>query len=209
LTSDANHTAKEWDAVTWKEIRRFQLDPTVDLNTVRAEAVQFAVCAEAGLVATVNSQGSFELFAISAPEERRHFKGQEHTSGMAFSQNGKTLAAASEYGTVELWDTATARRAALLHGVLFGFHSVAVSANSERLAAGSNGREAIKLWDLDSHEEVATLAGHGSFFADATFSPDGNTIAARNWMGVIHFWNAPSWAEIQIAERALQAADSP
>jgi len=56
------------------------------------------------------------------------------------------------------------------------------------------------MWDLQSHEEVATLAGQGSFFTNLKFSTDGNTIAAKNWNGVIHFWTAPSWKEIETAE---------
>jgi len=96
----------------------------------------------------------------------------------------------------------------LLHGVLLGYHSVAISPDGERVAAGSNGKEAIKMWDLHSHEDVATLSGQGSFFSNASFSPDGNTIAANNWNGVIHFWTAPSLQEIAAAEK-MRRADSP
>ena len=69
-------------------------------------------------------------------------------------------------------------------------------------------QEAIKIWDLHSHEEVATLAGQGSFFVDAAFSPDGNTIGARNWSGVLHFWTAPSWQQTEAAEKG-RGANSP
>src|SRR5438552_2829749 len=86
--------------------------------------------------------------------------------------------------------------------VLLGYHSVAISPDGERVAAGSNGQEAIKLWDLHSHEEVATISGQGSFFSDARFSPDGSTISARNWNGVIYFWTAPAWKQIEAAEQA-------
>jgi WD40 repeat protein len=74
---------------------------------------------------------------------------------------------------------------------------VTISPDGERIAAGSNGQEAIKLWDLDSREEVATLPGGGSFFRLIRFSPDGNTLSACNWNGVIHFWTAPSWEQIE------------
>src|SRR6266567_3195349 len=43
-----------------------------------------------------------------------------------------------------------------------------------------------------------------SMFRNAQFIADGNTIAAGNVNGVIHFWSAPSWAEINAAERARQ-----
>jgi hypothetical protein len=47
---------------------------------------------------------------------------------------------------------------------------------------------------------VATLPGQGSFFSGAQFSPDGNTISARNWSGLVHFWTAPSWKVIEEAD---------
>jgi WD40 repeat protein len=81
---------------------------------------------------------------------------------------------------------------------------VAFSANGRRLAIGSNGREAVKLWDLDSRQELLTLAGHGYIFGDIQFSPDGNTIAARSGQGSLHLWRAPFWAEIAAAEKRSQ-----
>jgi len=105
---------------------------------------------------------------------------------------------------VELWDTATGKRIAALRGVLLGFHSVAFSPDGERLVAGSVGQEAIKMWDLHSLEEVATLAAPGFHF-NAQFSPNGNTIVARNG----NFWTAPGWTEIHAAERARQTAPPP
>ncbi len=194
-----DHTGKlkEWEEATWTELHSFQLDR-------RGGSCGFS--REAGLIITARFQGSFELFSLQAPENRRHFTGQGRISDAALARDGKVFAAASENGTVELWDTTTATRTALLHGVLHGYHSVTFSPDGERLAAGSVGQEAIKVWDLHSLEEVATLSGQGSMFVDSQFSPNGDTIAARNMNGVIHFWSAPSWPEIAAAERALQTA---
>jgi len=46
-----------------------------------------------------------------------------------------------------------------------------------------------------------TLAGKGSIFTSAVFSPDGNTIGALNTKGVLHLWTAPSWEQIEAAEK--------
>jgi len=192
LTYGAEHMFKEWDVATWKEIRRFSIDADMNLRVV---------CPAADLIATANGKW-VELIAARNPERRWRFAGEDRIVSIALSPDGNTFAAASENGTVELWDTRTRTRLALLRGVLLGYHSVAFSPDGERVAAGSNGQEAIKMWDLHSHEEVATLPGNGSFFVDAAFSPDGNTIAARNWNGVIHFWTAPSWRQIHAAEKA-------
>jgi WD40 repeat protein len=56
------------------------------------------------------------------------------------------MAAASDSsGMVWLWNVATLQSVATLKGFMLGAHSVAFSPDSGRLAAGSNGREAVKL----------------------------------------------------------------
>jgi WD40 repeat protein len=166
------------------------------------------VAAQAGWVGTANENGWIELTPIDDPERRARFKGPDRLSGIDLSPDGATLAAVSENGVVEVWDTGTRTRLALLRGVLLGYHSVAISPDGARLFAGSNGQEAIKIWDLESHEEVATLAGQGSFFSDLAVAPDGNTIMARNWNRIFHFWTAPSWSEIEAAESGSRVAAS-
>ncbi|HXT41330.1 MAG TPA: WD40 repeat domain-containing protein, partial [Candidatus Angelobacter sp.] len=192
LAYGTDHMYRLWDVATWREIRSWEMDADKNFR---------AVSPETGLIAAANGRGWIQLIPAQDPEHSRQFRGEDRLIGVDLSPDGKTLAAASENGTVELWNTEAATRVALLHGVLLGYHSVAISPDGERVAAGSNGQEAIKIWDLQSHEEVATLSGQGSFFSDLKFSPDGNTISARNWNSVIHFWTAPAWPEIQEAEK--------
>jgi WD40 repeat protein len=191
---------KEWDTATWQELHRWPLN---------ADQVFRVVSPGADWIALATEDGWFELIRVRGPEGRRRFKGEDRVRGIDLSPDGRTLAAASENGTVELWDTATATRSALLQGVLLGYHSVAISPDGKRVAAGSNGRDAVKLWDLASREEVATLAGEGSTFTDLKFSPDGNTITARNWAHKTCFWTAPSWEQIEAAEKASEPVLPP
>jgi WD40 repeat protein/serine/threonine protein kinase len=194
VTHGADGTQKEWAVATWKEKSRWHVDP--ELGQI------VAFCPSADIVVAAAPGGAFELVRPSDPAARRRLQGQDRTVAIDLSRDGKMFAAASENGSVEVWRVETVTRGALLHGALLGYHSVAFCPDGERLVAGSNGREAMKMWETHSFEEVATLAGNGSFFADAHFSPDGNSIGARNWNGVIHIWSAPSWKEIEAAERA-------
>jgi len=187
LTIGADDTEREWDAKTWKEVGRW---------SVPSDRVALALCSKARLTVFGAQSGKVELISLQQPEMRRHLLIQNRLSGLALSPTGATLAASSESGTIELWDTESLTRTGLLHGALLGYHSVGISPDGSRLAAGSNGQEAIKLWDLDSQEELATLQGGGSLFTRARFSPDGRTISACNWNGVIYFWTAPSWEEL-------------
>jgi hypothetical protein len=38
-------------------------------------------------------------------------------------------------------------------------------------------------------------------FSPVAFSPDGSTLMAMSFAGIAHLWRAPSWAEIEAAEK--------
>ena len=80
--------------------------------------------------------------------------------------------------------------------------SVAFTPDGQRLAIGLNGKRAITLWDMESQQEVLALEGEGSNFWRSESSPDGNVLGSENMKGVLHLWRAPSWAEIDAAEKA-------
>jgi WD40 repeat protein len=119
----------------------------------------------------------------------------------AFSPDGTLVAAASGLGPVKVWATATLPEVASLRGFLSGVASVAFSPDGKRLVAGGAGAEALKLWDLKTCQEVLTLNGKGSEFSNTAFSPDGN-ILGSNGDGILHLWRAPSFAEIEAAEKS-------
>jgi WD40 repeat protein len=56
----------------------------------------------------------------------------------------------------------------------------------------SHGSEAVKLWDVTTRHEVATLAGNNALFSQVGFSPDGELLIAVNASGEAHVWRAPT-----------------
>jgi len=127
-------------------------------------------------------------------------------SGTAFSPDSKRAASVAEDGTVALWDASSFACISSFKGHMLGIHSVAFSPDGRRLATGGgSGREAVKLWDVATCREMLTLAGEGSIFGFVAFSPDGNWLIARSSLaGHLHIWRAPSWAEIDAAEKRAE-----
>jgi WD40 repeat protein len=118
------------------------------------------------------------------------------------SPDGKHLADARTSGFVRLWDcdAGAVRGEHTFARFMLGAHSVAFSPDSKRLAAGSSGHESVRLWDVDSKQELLTLDSPGLVFWKTEFSPDGNVLSARQGSGVLHFWRAPSFEEIVAVE---------
>jgi len=74
---------------------------------------------------------------------------------------------------------------------------IAFSPEGRRLISASGGREAVKLWDVATRQELLTLGGTGSALNVARWSADGDVIlAGAPWQA----WRAPSWEEIAAAE---------
>ena len=75
----------------------------------------------------------------------------------------------------------------------FGEHkgavfSVAFSPDGTTLASGVGAGE-IKLWDIETRQEIATLEGHPGIAFSVAFSPDGKTLASGSQDGTVLVWN--------------------
>jgi serine/threonine protein kinase/WD40 repeat protein len=120
----------------------------------------------------------------------------------SISPDGKLLAVASDLGYDRVWSTADWHEVATLRGYLLGSHSAVFSSDGTRLATGNGADdEALKLWDTASWQDVLTLKGSGTVFTQPAFSLDGNCIGVLSDGGTLNIWRAPSWAEIEAAEK--------
>jgi len=121
--------------------------------------------------------------------------------GATFSADSKLFALAGWLREVLIWDTAGPKEIARFTGFPFAVWSAAFSPDTKRIATANNGRETIKVWDLESQEELLTLEWQGSLPDQLAFSPDGNILGALNMHNVLSLWRAPSRAEIEATEK--------
>ena len=118
----------------------------------------------------------------------------------AFNADKSLFAIASQVGYVKLWSTDSFAESGRLTGFLLGAHSLTFSPDGTRLATGSIGLEAVKLWDMRSRRELLNMEGQGSLFYPIRFSKDGKLLASAPRHGRVHIWRAPSWEEIEAEE---------
>ena len=121
---------------------------------------------------------------------------------VAFSSDGKWFATGSRNGKITLWDVAKREAKPIGRGHRNELSHLAFSADGQRLVgAGSDPKGLIKFWDVETGRDVATLPGEPDWFCQIGFSPDGNTLFAVSVEAKALLWRAPSWEEIDAAEK--------
>jgi WD40 repeat protein len=156
---------------------------TVQIVASIGEHVYDATIAAGGrvLVAAINKGNDHEIvfYDLVHPDRApRRVRGRHDSDSLAVSPDGGLVAASTGGGLVRLFDPAKGELIKDLHGHLNAVFSIAFSADGRRLISTSGGREAVKLWDVGTWQELLTLSGAGSRLDAARWSADGDVILA-------------------------------
>jgi len=133
---------------------------------------------------------------------------REETACLAFSPDGKLLAAGTWEGMVVVWSVVSRERVFSAQAHTRGVQSVAFSADG-RLLATSGGDEGLTTWRLDTgecHAKFLSLDFHATGIA---YSPGGETIAAGYSEGTIRLWDSRTGAMKALLRGAGASAVGP
>ncbi len=107
---------------------------------------------------------------------------------VCFSPDGQTLAVAYARGGLRLYSVPALQVRAELPHVAPLLNSVAFSADSQVIFAGTTDR-AIRAWETATGREVGTYTGHKQVARSVTLSPDGRTLASVDTDGTLRLWH--------------------
>jgi WD40 repeat protein/serine/threonine protein kinase len=121
-------------------------------------------------------------------ESPRELKHPDAVRTVAFSPDGRHLAAGCLDGTVKVWDARTWQQVQNWRAHDARVFSVAWGPNSQYLASGGIDQK-ILVWDLSTGALVHTLPGHTGTINHLAFSPDGQYVASASEDRTVRLWD--------------------
>ncbi len=120
---------------------------------------------------------------------------------MVLSPDSSVLASVSADFTIILWDATTGTMRTTIDGILGFATSLAFSSDSKLLAFAAR-NNSVRLWSLDSGEEILVLDTSNPHFYVA-ISPDGLTLASASFDEMVTLWSLESRASILSSSQGL------
>jgi WD40 repeat protein len=150
-----------------------------------------------------SSQARYAMLSAAARPEIADLSNAGAVPSVAFSPDGKILAAGSDAG-VQLWNVATHQQIGTpLPSPRSSVWSVAFSPDRKILAVGGLGNKfgTVQLWNVATHQQIGSpLTFPGGSVDSVAFSPDGKALAVgggdKNFDDTVWLWDVATRHQI-------------
>ncbi len=162
VTASFDQSVRLWDMKTGEEVRRFYGHE----GSFREGMVNSAKFSPDGrYIISAGSDKTLRLWEVATGELVRTFRGHTDAVRMAlFSKDGRMVISAGLDSNVRVWDVATGNTIRIFKGHSEGYASgvsilgvAGVGFTPDNRYAISTGDATIRLWDMSTGEEVATM----------------------------------------------------
>jgi RNA polymerase sigma factor (sigma-70 family) len=191
--------ARLWDPSTGRELRTFG-------GRSRHSGYSAALAPDGKTLATAcgADDAAIRLWDAATGKELRRFGGQSTRADevsipgwpLAFSPDGKTLAAANRSDPLSLWEVATGARLRQFGQRELGTTCFAFSPDGKTLASGGFDGQ-VHLWDVATGQECRRCVGHQRYIGGVAFSPDGRVLASGSYDETIRLWDSGTGKELR------------
>lgn len=173
-------TIKIWDATTGL--------CSVSINASTGFIHTISVSPDGKYILSADADYNLSMWDSSNLKNIRITPLESNIFALAYSPDGKTIAAAHDDGTVTIRNAQTHALQKTLKGHTEAVYSIAFSPDTTTLVTGSYDTT-VKIWNTKSSKCIHTLKGHESWVNAVAFSMDGTIVASGSADSTIKIWN--------------------
>ena len=186
-TSADDAAIRLWDAATFE---------CTDILEDHGQAVwSVAFTPDGTTLASTGADGTIRRWQFTPTGQmmplRTFFGAVQGIETLAWSRNGRRIATGDLNGMIRLWavDESIPHCVQVLHDHA-AVRSLGFSPDSHWLATtGQDRQNAIRMWDVESGRQAATLLGHTAASESIAYAPNGGLLASGDRTGIIHLWD--------------------
>jgi WD40 repeat protein len=171
LASASHGTVKVWDATTGKELR-------LDLKAPKGYATK-VVFSPDGTRLAAGGFREVKVWDATTGQEVSVFRGLRDVYPLAFSPDGRWLAASGGERIVTVWDVTTGQEVRSFRGHSWNVGGLAFSPDGSRLASGDL-QGTVKVWDVTSDQESLTLQDSTDWITCVALNREGTLLASSS-----------------------------
>ncbi|KAK5092347.1 hypothetical protein LTR70_003966 [Exophiala xenobiotica] len=188
IASGSDHTIRLWDTTTW------ELQDTLVGHTGTVNDVAFFATGQRIVSSSYDSTMKIWDTSVKGLQRDVPVNYRNKYGSIAFSPNGCQIAYGSkEDSTVIVWDIKKGTVRTTLVGHTDYVTAVAFSSDGQQMVSASP--TVIKIWDVDTRVNKATLVDHkipkyrDDYPNDVAFLPDGRSILSLSAHHIAKVWN--------------------
>jgi RNA polymerase sigma factor (sigma-70 family) len=196
ISNEAAGTVSVWDLATGKLLRQFPGN---------LQDQKYIALSPDGKLVGVGYRENIIVWDLASGKEVRRLA-QTDASGVAFSPDGKSLAAAGTGDDIRLWNLTDSKKITKFRWERGNHYSsvlITYTPDGKTLIAGQWFDSKIGLWDVASGKKRQELDTKAGAIFSLALSPDGAILAAGSRQSGVHLWDVKTGQLI----RKLQAED--